>query len=59
MDIDYLLLLQKFREATNDILTPFFENLSMFVLAWLFVIPVLLYWCANKKNGLYMLFAFF
>ena len=59
MDIEYLLLLQKFREATNGILTPFLENLSLFAVAWLFVIPTFIYWCTDKKAGLYTLFSYY
>ncbi|MBR6401538.1 MAG: phosphatase PAP2 family protein [Firmicutes bacterium] len=51
--------MQKFREATNEILTPFFEDLSMFAVAWLFVIPAFIYWCTDKKAGLYVLFSFY
>ena len=29
MDIDYLLLLQRFRENINDALTPFMEYVSL------------------------------
>ena len=32
MDIDYLLLLQNFREATNNVLTPFLCQLSEFII---------------------------
>ena len=32
MDIDYLLLLQNFREATNNVLTPFLWQLSEFII---------------------------
>ena len=35
MDIEYLLLLQRFREAINDFLTPFMEAISLFAVAFL------------------------
>ena len=33
LDIEYLLLLQRFRIAINDALTPFFEWLSNFAVS--------------------------
>ena len=43
MDIDYLLLLQRFRENIHDALTPFLENLSLFAVSFLIMIPVFVY----------------
>ena len=55
MDIDYLLLLQQFRENTHNFLTPFLEHLSLFAITFLIMIPVFIYWTIDKKKGLYML----
>ncbi len=53
MDIDYLLLLQNFRNGINDALTPFMEMLSLFAITYLMIIPAFIYWCVDKKSGLY------
>ena len=55
MDIWYLLLLQAFREATNNVLTPFLEYLSLFAVTYLIMIPAFIYWIADKSKGLYTL----
>ena len=55
MDIEYLLWLQNFRNAINDALTPFMEWISHFAVYYLLAIPVFVYWCINKKKGLYVL----
>jgi membrane-associated phospholipid phosphatase len=58
MDIDYLLLLQQFRIATNDIFTPFLENLSLFIIGSIpFAFFCLVYWSWDKKFGNYVLFS--
>lgn len=59
MDIDYLLLLQRFRENTNDALTPFMENLSLFAVSFLIMIPVFVYWVVDKRKGLYTLVSYY
>lgn len=55
--IDYLLCLQNFRETTNHIFDDFFLTITTFGEV---TIPVLficiLYWCINKKAGIYILF---
>ncbi len=52
MDIEYLLLLQNFREATNDVFTPALWKLSEFIIS---VIPLLIvamiYWVFSKQVG--------
>ena len=53
MDIDYLLVLQDFREFINDFLTPFMEWISHFAVNYLLIFPVIIYWCLDKKKGLY------
>ena len=55
MDIEYLLFLQNFRESTNNILTPFFNTITNIAAAGLIVIPIFIYWCINKRSGLYIL----
>ena len=59
MDIEILLMLQRFRELTNDVLTPFMEGISLFAISYLPLIPSLLYWIYDKKKGLYILSSFF
>ena len=59
MDIEYLLLLQRFRELTNDILTPFMEAISLFSVSYLVFIPVLIYWIYDRRKGLLPLASFY
>ena len=59
MDIDYLLLLQRFRENINDALTPFMEYVSLFAVTFLIMIPVFVYWVVDKKKGLYTLVSYY
>ena len=58
MDIEYLLLLQKFRELINDFLTPFMEMLSLFSISFVLMIPIFIYWVIDKKRGLYILLSY-
>ncbi|MBQ7154434.1 MAG: phosphatase PAP2 family protein [Synergistaceae bacterium] len=55
MDIEYLLWLQDFREAAGNILTPFVDWLSYSAITWLLFVPFVVYWCVNKKAGLFMI----
>ena len=60
MDMAYLLWVQELRgsiEAAlgSNIVSVFMEELSFFALTWLVFVPVLFYWCINKKNGLFLL----
>ena len=59
MDINYLLLLQQFREDTGNFLTPFMENLSLFAVTFLIMAPVFVYWAVDKKKGLYTLASYY
>ncbi len=59
MDINYLLLLQNFRNSTNDILTPFMNSISDFGEYYLFLIVAFLYWCYDKRRGLLTLAALY
>lgn len=58
MDIEYLLFLQNFRISINDSLTPFVEALSFFAVHYIVLLPVFIYWCLDKKKGMFILFAF-
>ena len=55
MDIDFLLMLQHFRERTGAAVTPFMEAVSLFAVSGLVLIPVFIYWCTDKRTGLYIL----
>lgn len=55
MDITYLLWLQELRQVSHDFLTPFMKALSSFSVSYLLVVPVLLYWCWDKRRGLFTL----
>ena len=54
MDITYLLWLQDFRISINDALTPFMEGISLFGITYIYLLPAIVYWCFNKRNGLYV-----
>ena len=58
-DIQYLLLLQDFRNNTNNVLTPFMEWISLFAVTYLIMIPVFVYWVADKGKGLYTLVSYY
>ncbi len=53
MDISYLLLLQNFRNSINDALTPFMEFVSHVAVSWLVIFPAFIYWCVDKRAGLF------
>ena len=56
MDIDYLLLLQEFRNAIGGALDPFMEWVSYFVLSiGAYILFGGIYWCINKKVGFEMI----
>lgn len=57
MDITYLLWLQDFRLSINDALTPFVNHLSNFAVTYIVLLPVFVYWCLDKKKGMFILFA--
>ena len=54
MDIEYLLFLQNWREGMNNALTPFLMGVSDIADKWILLLPVIIYWCINKKNGLFL-----
>ena len=55
MDLEYLLFLQNFRNGINDALTPFMEMISLFAVSYLIIVPAFIYWCVDKRKGLYTL----
>ena len=57
MDITYLLWLQDFRNSINDALTPFMEWISYFGVREVLLLAVFIYWCIDKRKGLFILFA--
>ncbi len=57
MDIEYLLFLQNFRNSINDALTPFMEAISFFAVNYIILLPAFLYWCIDKRKGLFVFFA--
>ena len=59
MDIQYLLTLQDYRNSISDALTPFMEFISDFATTWLILIPVFIYWCWDKRGGLYTLVSYY
>ena len=54
MDINYLLFLQNLRIGMNDAWTPFFEWLSHFAVSGLILLPAIIYWCVDKRKGLFI-----
>ena len=58
MDIEYLLRLQEFRNATGDLLTPFLEGISLFAVTYLVMVPAFIYWGLDKKKGLFTMFTY-
>ena len=58
MDIAYLLQLQNFRAGIQDSLTPLMEWASMFATTYLILIPVFIYWCLEKRRGLFTLLSY-
>ena len=59
MDIEILLILQNFRASINDALTPFMEMISLFAVTYLVIAPAVIYWCVDKKAGLYSLSSYY
>ena len=56
MDINILLALQSFREGAGSIFTEFMTKMSWFgEMNIVLVIMGLIYWCANKETGTYLL----
>ena len=58
MDIEYLLWLQNWREATGNFLTPFMSEWSNFSVGLLLLVPVFIYWCVNRRAGLFLMMSY-
>ena len=59
MDIEYLLVLQELREAAGPLAEAFFLMVSsVFVGAAMIAVPMVVYWCLDKRRGLSLLFGF-
>lgn len=57
--IDYLILLQNFREVSGHIFDNFFLTITMFgevMIPIVFICTI--YWCVNKKTGTYILLSY-
>ena len=52
MDIQYLLLLQDYRNSIQDALTPLMEFITTFAVDYLILIPIFFYWFQDKRKGL-------
>lgn len=60
MDINYLLMLQNFREATGGVLDPFFEIITKLGETSMVVLLIgLMYWCYDKKKGIFLMFTLY
>ena len=57
MDIEFLLWLQNFREASGNIFTPFMQLMSDITVFML--LPVFVYWCISKRAGLFLMLTLF
>ena len=57
MDFAYLLWLQNLRNSFYD-LTAFMKIVGTVSTACVLLIPVFVYWCLNKKNGLFLITSF-
>jgi len=56
MDIQYLLLLQHFRESTHDVLSPFLIASSDFIVGiWPVWIMAFIFLCVDKRQGYFMM----
>ena len=52
MDIEYLLLLQNFREATHDFFSPFLMWISNFAVGfWPIAFACMIYWAFDRRAG--------
>ena len=59
LQIQYLLMLQHFREATNGLFDGFFLGVTMLgELMIPFMITAVIYWGINKRAGQLILFAY-
>ena len=56
MDIEYLLLLQNFREASSGVLDNFFMVVTSLGGSTAMILIAMLVYCMNKKLGSYLIF---
>ncbi len=60
MDIDYLLMLQNFRDATGGVLDGFFELVTKLGEASIVTLLVAaMYWCVDKREGIFLMLTFY
>ncbi len=59
MDIGILLFFQAIRENIGGFLTTIMVWLSTFSVTYLILIPIFIYWCVDKKKGLYTLTTYY
>ena len=60
MDIEYLLLLQRLREATGGVLDGFMELITKLGEASIVTLLVAaVYWCFDKREGIYLMLTFY
>jgi len=55
MDISYLLWLQDLRDSIGTSLIPFMHGVSQFASKPLLLFPIFIYWCVNKRKGLFII----
>jgi len=55
LDIQYLLLLQEFRNATGGIFNEFFNAMSKFAVEILQFLPFVIFWSVSKKWGYFFM----
>ena len=59
MDISYLLFLQNIRDALGQGVEAFMGAISTIGVHYLVIlVPAILYWCINKKDGLFVFFTY-
>ena len=60
MDLNYLLLLQNFREATGGVLNTFFEYITKLGETSILLLPLgIIYWGIDKRKGIFVMFTLF
>lgn len=60
MDINYLLMLQNFRDATGGVLNNFFEYITKLGETSILMFAIgLIYWGIDKRKGIFIMFSFY
>lgn len=57
MDMTYLLWLQEWRNSIHPAWTSVLEFISLFSITYLVLVPAFIYWCVNKRKGLFIVAA--